>query len=189
MLSFKPWPQKERRILRANYIKTVSATAVIDRYPIPFLEYLSYDPLNLVQLYTSYQYTRVVMIHLKLKISNYGTAPLVLSTGVLPYNQFATVTPQALASSNGGKFIVVGSLVDSKQLEFRVPASKYVGVGSQLSQYWIDSAQSNSLVPVTVEEPILLFTIEPASGMMKSYVISWTVSFYVEAFEPLVNQL
>jgi len=129
------------------------------------------------------------MIRLLLKISNFGTAPLVLSTGVLPFNQAATITPQALASSNGGKFIVVGSLVDSKQLEFRVPASRYTGVGPQLSQYWIDATQSNSLVPVSVEEPILLFTVAPASGMTKSYVISWTVDFYVEAFEPLVNQL
>jgi hypothetical protein len=188
--AFAPKFPKEFSVsLSKNSLQTITGVSVAERYIIPLVEYLSYDPLNLIQLYTMYEHSKVTAVVLHAEISNFGTTPILVVSSVLPYNQVSTVLPVDLASSAGAKKKLVSGLVGKTVLSMRIPVEKWLGAVLQSSQFWVDSSQSNSLTPISVEEPTLLMMIAPSSGNPMSYMINWTVTFHTQFFNPIVNQI
>jgi len=184
-----PFPTEFSVALRSNTVSTVAASSATRRYNVALLEYVSYDPLNLVQFYTMYEFSKITAIEVHYEISNYGTTPIVCTSAVVPWSQFATVAPTALATVAKAKNKIIGGLVGKVSLRQKFPAEHYLGNVAQSSQYWIDSAQSNSLTPVSVEEPTHLLTIEATPGNNMSYTISATVIFHIQFFQPICNAL
>ncbi len=164
----------------------LSAITIPTSFVYSTLEFLGRTPTYLTQLYAIYKYARVTAVTLETKIVNLAAAPVEAVTAVLPFNEISGYSlEQAVERPGSVRRIVSGAGgIDQATFKKTIVAEDAFGNPYLDRDFWIDSSQAASTVPLDSREPCLVVLVQGmATAASVTYNIETKATYHVQFFD------
>jgi len=153
---------------------------------IGVLEYLALQPLYISKLYAMYRYSVVTSVTVEARFTNNQAAgSSVFAMAVMPFSDVASTNVDEISEMPGARYDTVSNQngMNKSVLKKTVNAQDVFGAPYFTRDYWINTGQSVSAVPIDTQEPVLVVGIadfiggNPLNGVVQ-YFITYNCVFF-----------
>jgi hypothetical protein len=180
----------DRQQIQINGIPAGSVTGYQNVYGL--LEFLNKRPLYSNELYLLYKFCRVTAVTYHFEVVNTGLTPIEILFTVCPYVDAVVPPTQAQIGEKPGvvrHIISPQGGMDRRSLTKTCRAEDWFGNPYFTRDYWVNAAQSVSVTPLDVEEPVGLFCVANLSAtVIASATIVSKTTYHLQFFDLELNQ-
>ncbi len=181
----RPFPKEFSVALTDRTVQSL-ALGVLNTLVYGVVEYLGRDPMYRSQFYNMYKYSRITAVTVQATLINTSDTPAEMVMAVLPFQDLTGLTLDKLVEKQGSirKIISPKGGIDKASLSKTAVAEKEFGNPYLDRDFWIDSSQAASIVPLDTREPILALGIQALTSSGTAWVEVKT-TYHIQFFDPV----
>jgi hypothetical protein len=180
----------DRQQISVNAIPAGSTTGYQNIYGL--IEFLNKRPLYSTQFYALYKFARLTAVSYHFEVVNTGAVPIEAMFAICPYVDAAAPPVTAQIGEKPGvvrHIISSAGGMDRRTISKTCKAEDWFGNPYFTRDYWVNAAQSVSVTPLDVEEPVGLFCIANLSlTLPASATIVSKTTYHIQFFDLEMNQ-